>query len=266
MSANVKTCRVCGQSKPTTEFYKRKDSPDGFRNDCRACKDAQQKRWDEKNRESLRAYKRQYYRDNYMGTEEQKEKAQRWNARYYARDPEAQRRRVSAYWKSERGVAVKRAYNRKSDVMAANRERARRYYATGHGQEVRRKYKAENKHRVNEDTRRRRARRRENGGRYSRREWVRLLELCGGRCVSCGTTESITVDHIVPVSKGGSGYIDNIQPLCLSCNSSKNNNTVDYRSEETRQWAISQKMARLHSEQRSRQSNPRLRYMETKAE
>lgn len=33
----TKTCRVCKEIKPISEFYKRVDSHDGYRNDCRAC-------------------------------------------------------------------------------------------------------------------------------------------------------------------------------------------------------------------------------------
>ena len=33
----MKTCVTCFQVKPLGEFYKRKDSPDGYRNDCKAC-------------------------------------------------------------------------------------------------------------------------------------------------------------------------------------------------------------------------------------
>ena len=36
----MKLCIVCKAQKPLSEFYKRKDSPDGYRNDCKDCRKA----------------------------------------------------------------------------------------------------------------------------------------------------------------------------------------------------------------------------------
>lgn len=46
------------------------------------------------------------------------------------------------------------------------------------------------------------------------------------RCKECGATNKETtlhIDHIVPVSKGGTDELDNLQTLCESCNLAKSN-------------------------------------------
>lgn len=43
----------------------------------------------------------------------------------------------------------------------------------------------------------------------------------GNRCLHCGTSDNLSVDHIVPVFRGGSSDIENLQTLCVPCNSSK---------------------------------------------
>jgi 5-methylcytosine-specific restriction endonuclease McrA len=52
-------------------------------------------------------------------------------------------------------------------------------------------------------------------------EWLEKLKSFGSKCVNCGSSEKITIDHIVPISKGGTNHINNLQPLCGYCNSSK---------------------------------------------
>lgn len=60
-------------------------------------------------------------------------------------------------------------------------------------------------------------------------EWSALLRKYGKRCLKCGSTKDITKDHVVPLIEGGRHHIDNLQPLCRSCNSSKGRKSVDYR-------------------------------------
>jgi 5-methylcytosine-specific restriction endonuclease McrA len=43
----------------------------------------------------------------------------------------------------------------------------------------------------------------------------------GGKCVNCGSDIAIEYDHIIPVAKGGSSTIQNIQILCQKCNRKK---------------------------------------------
>lgn len=66
---------------------------------------------------------------------------------------------------------------------------------------------------------RRRARRRENGVlSVSSKD---ILALLSQPCLACGTCESITIEHLVPLARGGRHSIGNLAPLCQSCNSSK---------------------------------------------
>ena len=40
-----------------------------------------------------------------------------------------------------------------------------------------------------------------------------------GKCKKCSSTDNLTIDHIIPVSKGGSKHgKHNLQVLCAKCN------------------------------------------------
>lgn len=79
---------------------------------------------------------------------------------------------------------------------------------------------------------RHRARKKMAVGSHTLQEWEDLKKKYNYTCLCCGKREpeiTLTEDHIVPLSKGGTDYIDNIQPLCQRCNSRKNTKIVDYR-------------------------------------
>lgn len=52
---------------------------------------------------------------------------------------------------------------------------------------------------------------------------ARIIERDGKRCGRCGSRKSLTVDHKIPTTKGGTDDEDNLWTLCLSCNAQKGN-------------------------------------------
>jgi 5-methylcytosine-specific restriction endonuclease McrA len=74
-------------------------------------------------------------------------------------------------------------------------------------------------------------RRKSASGSHTFDEWQTLKAQYDWKCPCCGKREpeiSLSQDHIVPLSKGGSDNIENIQPLCLRCNITKHTKIIKY--------------------------------------
>lgn len=48
-----------------------------------------------------------------------------------------------------------------------------------------------------------------------------LIERDGYECAKCGEVDNLSIDHIMPLSKGGSDELDNLRLLCRKHNSAK---------------------------------------------
>ncbi len=72
--------------------------------------------------------------------------------------------------------------------------------------------------------RRRNLRKRGIGGSHTVSDFRALCEKYNWRCAYCGknlTAKTVTKDHVIPISRGGTDVIGNIVPACLSCNAAK---------------------------------------------
>jgi 5-methylcytosine-specific restriction endonuclease McrA len=217
--SDLKFCPSCETKKLLSEFGKSKHRPDGLTVYCKKCRNRKARESYNSDPE-LRARKYQKIRERYESDptahEGQLKRQRRWYREHYAdpsyRASENERHRRS-WHASERRRTMK---------LTSNKRYQRRRYAED----------AEFRERLLSHSKRYQHTRRASGGSYTKHEWEMLLDLCGNRCIACGAVTKLEVDHIIPVSSGGTNDIGNLQPLCRSCNAGKGQTVADYRSDE----------------------------------
>lgn len=211
---HLKRCPRCNQT--GVAFGRNKTEPDGLSVWCKACK-------------------RDDMRQRYQASPEMRaaaqERARKQRARLDLHSPEYQ----------AKAREYSRRYSQTARGRETNRLRASRQYHTSphirtyHDQYEKRRREIDPEFRARwrfykrQKNHQRRAVVAAAGVMYTRAEWDRLCAFYDHRCLCCGKRRPLTVDHVVPVTKGGSNLIQNLQPLCRSCNSRKNDQTIDYR-------------------------------------
>ena len=154
------------------------------------------------------------------------------NRRDRQENPEVWREYAYRYRQNNRRAINERICRWRQANINADRERKLRYYHANADtiNEQGRRYRQANPevHAANE--RCRRTRKTQAGGSHTAGEFKDLCNHFGNKCLCCGRDDvKLTADHVIPVSKGGTSNIGNIQPLCQACNSSKHDRIIDYR-------------------------------------
>lgn len=180
----MKECTKCHRILSTTEFYTDKNTKDSLTYTCKTCR---------------RQYSKQYYHSD------------------------AGRAQRAMYRKSGREAKAQAKYRRTDK----SRERWRRYYRSAKRKATRRKY---------EESTRGKAVRRSIEQRYRAKRkglakddnpitadiWEAIKVRHGSCCIYCGKkSQRLTMDHIIPLARGGLHIPENIVPACHSCNSQK---------------------------------------------
>lgn len=212
-------CPRCGLEKPLTEFHRDKTKKSGHKSHCKGCV---------KNIPGRAEYQKRY-------RDEHREHCREWEAQYRENNREYFRKKAYERYHSEKGLAYREA-NRERD-----KEHWRAYYEANRdailerNRVFRHSEKGRAKHQLE------RAMRRAHIQDGDRDITLRAVyDLAGGQCKLCGgmcdyddyvIRDDVTIvgnwypsiDHIIPLSLGGTHTWDNVQLAHKRCNSAKRN-------------------------------------------
>ena len=198
----LRECSKCHERKPVTEFYKDKRAHDGLKHQCKACHIAGCADWPKRNLDKKRASVRKSHAKH--------------REKYRAYDKE--------HKKLEHVKRRMREHRRK--WAAAHPERMRELMGP-----ARKRWRLNNPEAVLAHYHKRRARKRSAAGSFTPMEISALYQEQGGRCAHPWCRVDLETkfhrDHKVPLARGGSNFIENIQLLCALCNTKKGTKTAE---------------------------------------
>lgn len=219
----LKICIRCKSESPaTTEFFPPRTNParskDGLDYYCRVCIRVIAREVYARNREKVRAREKERRAANAdlirkqkrESAERCKERIRRYSAELYRKNRE-QRIEAVAQWR--RDNPEKAAESRKREYQSAKeaiKQRAREWFQN-------------NRDRVKLNLAARDARERNAPGKFGIADLRKQYQKQDGLCFYCHAQliDHGSIDHYIPLSKGGTNYPENIVLACWPCNNSK---------------------------------------------
>lgn len=207
MNIITKKCGKCGEIKGIDSFYTKHGKP---YSPCKVCVLASQSIYQHNNLDKVRENARKRRAKN-------PEKFNADRARWVKENPDKRKQIVRNYHvnhKEQEKIKDKK-------WKKSNPSKVRKFINN---------WFTKNPHKSTEYNQKRRAIKLKVGGVITSKEWKNLLEKYDNTCLCCNRKDvKLTLDHVIPLSRGGSNTIENAQPLCRSCNSSKHDKIIDYR-------------------------------------
>lgn len=192
-------CKKCGRwlVANTFNFHRDKNGKYGLKAQCKECKNFYDKKYYEEHKESYAKRGKKYYKEN-------KEYFVEHNKTYYEENKEELVKRSREYREEnkEELAKKKRIYNKTSQGQVAI---------------------------FNGNTKRRKREQQGNG--ITPDQWLEMMNFFDWKCAYSGKSinvkENRTIDHIVPLAKGGAHEIWNCVPMDKSLNSSKHDKDLE---------------------------------------
>jgi 5-methylcytosine-specific restriction endonuclease McrA len=201
----MKKCSKCVKLKNDSEFSKDKSKKDGLQCVCKEC----QIEYGKENSEKKKEYNKEYRRKKAEKIKEYQKQYREKNAEQIIEN------RKKHYVENKEAILEKHREYKKINAEKI-KERNKKYQ---------KKYHKNNPEKSFNKTARRRAKIGDQG--ITKEEWLSVMNSTGWKCFYCDCSliekKVRTVDHIIPLSRGGKHCVDNLVPCCRKCNSSKHN-------------------------------------------
>lgn len=191
-------------------FNKARDCKYGLRGKCKKCRATHSKQYYEQNKTAITEYNKQYRETN-------KEIISERNKQYYQNNKEGIKNRNKQYYeinKEAKAKCMRLYYKQNKEAISKH---SKQYRQSPQGQVV--EFNRHNKRRTKEQMQ---------GTGITKEQWLEMMNFFNWKCAYSGKylggkdNQCIrTIDHIIPLNKGGVNEIWNLVPMYKPYNSSK---------------------------------------------